>query len=126
MDSEGRAVDWSEDGQKIVVGLKNGNIVLFDTKLKNLFQLTTLFNGDNSWIEEVKISPNSKRVAIGGRGSTEIQIYQFFQNKLQLQANITGMSAPVVHIDWSIDADFIMVNALDYDLKFCNTLTQKI
>lgn len=123
-DDDVRAVDWSPDTQNIVAASVIGEIILFNTELEKLFSLTSSFtkNKGDQWIEEIKFSPDSQKVAFGSHGgASPIEIMNVRDNKLEKYAVIkVGFTSAVLHLDWSKDSNFIVCNSQAAELKFIN------
>lgn len=64
------AVDWSSDGNFLVVGDRNGYSHLLDAQtLKvNGTSKSSLADKKNAWVEDIKISPNCQMYAFGTHG----------------------------------------------------------
>mmetsp|Transcript_13275 Transcript_13275/g.2081 ORF Transcript_13275/g.2081 Transcript_13275/m.2081 type:complete len:126 (+) Transcript_13275:1966-2343(+) len=64
-----RAIDWSPNGRLLVAGHMNGELILFNSN--NLDILSTYqssFKTKDSWIQAIKFSPDSSKVAFGAHG----------------------------------------------------------
>ena len=64
------ALSWSPNGNLIVVGDRNGSIVLLDA---NNLQVKSTYNGSfankkDAWIEDIKFSPDGNLIAYGNHG----------------------------------------------------------
>jgi len=71
-DKKIRALDWASNDEFIVVGDYEGHIVLLDakdlTKLDNYQFTRKVYAKISHWIEDLKISPDCKMVALGTHG----------------------------------------------------------
>jgi microtubule-associated protein-like 6 len=118
-----RAIDWSPDGALLVVGLMNGVILLLDAStLGTLSNLQSSFRGKDCWIQDIKFSPNSSKVAYGAHGgASAVEISGVSNNKLvKLYTINAGLTSALTHLDWSVDGSLVVVNSQAYELKFVN------
>ena len=139
-----RAIDWSSDGKFIIIGTTNGFIYYFDLESQNLKKYKSIFYSDKinqkegiyeSWIQELKISPDATMVAYGshcakGKSFGKIEILAIQDNKREplKQKCIVDckITSALTHLDWGIDNDSIVVNSLAYELKHISVLTQSV
>ena len=125
LDQDFRALDWSKDGRFIIVGSMSGKIYYIDSDsftVKATYQ--SIFKTEKQWIQELKISPNSKFVAYGSHGGvSKVEILNVTTNKNILsQFSILNprFTSALTHLDWSEDSSFIVCNSLAFELKFLN------
>jgi WD40 repeat protein len=69
------AMDWSKEGNVIVCADRKGKIYLLENeKLMELDEFQADFGtGLNSWVQEIKISPDGNMIVLGGFGNFFIQ-----------------------------------------------------
>jgi WD40 repeat protein len=82
------AIDWSSDGNFLVAGDRNGYAYLVDAQtLKvNGTVKSTLADKKNAWVEDIKISPNSKLFAFGTHGGlSKIEVAKVLENGKKCQ-----------------------------------------
>eukprot|EP01017_Pseudomicrothorax_dubius_P042573 TRINITY_DN6973_c0_g1_i5.p1 TRINITY_DN6973_c0_g1~~TRINITY_DN6973_c0_g1_i5.p1 ORF type:complete len:396 (-),score=106.64 TRINITY_DN6973_c0_g1_i5:60-1247(-) len=79
------------------------------------------------WIEEIKFSPDSTKVAFGAhKGASPVQVLNVTDKKLSENCVINvGMTSALLHLDWSKDSQFMVANSQAYELKFINLNTRK-
>lgn len=70
-----RGIDWSNDGQKIVVADSKAKIYLYDSSLSLCdeykgapFKNNQSNSSSDGWVEEIKFAPNSELIAYGSHG----------------------------------------------------------
>jgi WD40 repeat protein len=119
---EPTAIDCSPDGRLIAVGDSRGYLYLLDDQLETIFKQSTKFKDmkmtrstikQSYFISEIKFSPNSKLLAIGGAGGpSHIETWEIQEDKL-VNNNIisVGFTNSVTHIDWSTDNLFLIATS---------------
>ncbi len=125
MSEDGRAVDWSANGNFIVFGSVNGVIYCFSAKedqnLKTMSTLQSSF-GKEQWLEDIKISPNSQMVAFGShRGVSKIEVMKVGEQGEGLAKFCiinAGLTSALTHLDWDVTSANLVVNSQAYELKF--------
>jgi WD40 repeat protein len=120
-----RAIDWSSDGLLIVCANTKGEIQLFDAKLDLLTTSQSIFEKAIEWIEDIKFSPSSQMIAFGSHGSKgEIQVMAIIKEaKYKLnpfKVIQVSMGSEIMHLDWSVDDHYLVVNTSNYEIKFVN------
>lgn len=143
LDQDFKAVDWSNDASFLVVGSTSGKIYFIDYEtfsVKETYQ--SIFKTEKQWIQELKISPDSKFVAYGAHGGvSKVEILNVNPQNLEKQNNnkkanknssnnnsiLTQyailnprFTSALTHLDWSVDSNFIVCNSLAFELKFLN------
>jgi WD40 repeat protein len=126
LDQDFRAVDWSNDGNFLVVGSMEGKIYYISYKnftVTGSYQ--SIFKTKKQWIQELKISPDCKYVGYGAHGGVSkvevLLINQSGKNPLKQYAIINPrFTSALTHLDWSEDSNFIICNSLAFELKFLN------
>ncbi|KRX05725.1 WD40-repeat-containing domain [Pseudocohnilembus persalinus] len=127
-----RAIDWSKDGSFIVVADVKGILYLLNAEnLKQLSQIETKFNRKknekkpNQWIEDLKISPDSTKVAFGAHNvPSTVEIIEISEQAGKKQftkdknLQLSGLSSSLTHLDWSEDSQFLVLNSSNYELKY--------
>lgn len=65
------------------------------------------------WIEDLKISPDSKRVAFGAHGAaSHVEVWNIDFPKFGKSVVINaGLTSALLHIDWSTDSSICLVNS---------------
>ena len=144
-----RAVAWSPDGKKIVVGIggrvgmrkvgtqakHDGEIYIFkvvaDPTTKSNFLLEdhmptvlasghTLKSHPRKWISDIKFSKQTLAVA-----AHDNQIYLYNAQTFTLRCKCKGHSGSVLHIDFSMDGRILQSTSNDYELLFWDVNTGK-
>jgi WD40 repeat protein/Ca2+-binding EF-hand superfamily protein len=125
LDQDFRAIDWSSDGKYLAVGSMEGKIyyISVDTmQVKATYQ--SIFKTEKQWIQELKISPDSKYIAYGAHGGvSKVEVLtvtntpKVFQQYAIINPRFTSA---LTHLDWSSDSNFIVCNSLAFELKFLN------
>lgn len=116
-----RALDYSPCGKFIVTASMCGKIVLYDSELKKEIQnLQSSFKSANQWIEEIKFSPDGNYIAFGAHGgASKVEVYNFDGKSMKNHGLINaGLTSALLHLDWSEDSNFLVVNSQAYELKF--------
>ena len=122
-----RAVDWAPNGNWIVSGHVNASISLFSSSLDSLHSLASSFKGKDCWIEDLKFSPDSSKIAFGSHGcASKIEIFSVDSGKLTKFCIINaGLTSALTHLDWSVDSSTLIVNSEAYELKFVSVDQKK-
>lgn len=124
------AVDWSANGQFLVVGDRNGFI--HTVNVANLEKMasekSSLAGKKNAWVEDLKISPDNKYVCFGTHGGlSKLEVVEVKSNGQQLKrvksVNL-GLSSALTHLDWTFDATTVLVNSQGYELLWYNVAGQ--
>ena len=102
------ALDWSPDGSLIAVGDRNGTCRILDANtLQVLGSITNEFAGKkDTWIEDIKFSPDGKTIAFGYHGGlSPVELVEVTaQKKLRKVASAKiGLTSALSHLDWSQD-----------------------
>ena len=122
------AVDWSSDGNFLVVGDRNGSIhyVSVQTLEKQSSANSALTGKKNAWVEDLKISPDNKFVCFGTHGGlSKLEVVEIRGTQLKLQKSVNlGLSSALTHLDWSLDASTVLVNSQGYELLWWNVTGQ--
>ena len=125
-----RAIDWSSDGDFIVIGTMFGWIFYIEVpKMTVESKYVSIFKKKEEWIQEIKISPNNKFVAYSAHGSSfKIEILNINPDKtFSLYAVVNArVTSAITHLDWSINSDFLVVNTLSLEIKFISVSEKKI
>jgi WD40 repeat protein/Ca2+-binding EF-hand superfamily protein len=123
-----RAVEYSPDGKFIITASMEGKVFLYDSELKKEIQnMQTSFKGTNQWIEDIKFSPNGNYVAFGAHGgASKVEVLTFDGKVLKPYGTINaGLTSALLHLDWSEDSNFLVVNSQAYELKFVDINSKK-
>jgi len=109
--------EYSSDGAYIVVSAMNHRaFVLNSSDLGIVFQLEGKATTKDG-LKPIKMSPNSKYIAIGGfSAEASLDIYDFKEKKLV--GTCTGHASHVAYFDWSMDSNYIQSNSVDHELLF--------
>ena len=124
------ALDWSWDGKLIAVGDRNGTCLLLDAQT---LEVKSTYNGKfagkkDAWIEDIKFSPDSTRIAYGNHGGlSPVEIVEVTaQKKLKKVATANvGLTSALSHLDWSIDGQLLMINSQANELMFIDINSRK-
>ena len=71
-------------------------------------------------ISDLKISPDSMKVAFGGKGGpSHVEIWNIEDLRLvnSIVVNV-GFTGSLTHLDWSQDSNYIVATSETYELKF--------
>ena len=130
-EEDGRACDWSSNSNFIVFATVNGHIYTLkpSEKLSIVDSLHSTFKA-GQWIEDVKISPNNQLIAFGAHmGVSPVEVMRVNEQGSDLQKlkviNI-GLTSPLIHLDWSLASDSLVVNSEDFGLVFVNVPTGSV
>ena len=124
--NDARAIDWSKNGEIIVVADVKGVLHLLDCKTlsvicsyQSIFKVDPKKRGD-PWIEDLKLSPNSQMAALGAHGwNFNIEVVSVSNSSIKAYKTINGrISSALLHLDWSSDSQFLIVNSQAYELMF--------
>ena len=128
MEQKCRACCYSNSGSHVAFAGFEGKLFLYNSTLEKLLQtVSTGLNRPNQWIEDIKFSPDDQYVAFGYHGGTsKIIVYELNNNKLSLYGKIqVGLTSALLHLDWSTDSSFLVVNSQAYELKFVSLGAKK-
>lgn len=80
-----------------------------------------------TWIEDIKISPDSIKVAFGAHGlASHLEVWEIEQGKLAKQQLINlSLLGSLIHVDWAVDSTHLVINSSTYELKFVNVAKAK-
>jgi WD40 repeat protein len=126
IDANARAIDWSADGYLIACATTKGEIQLFNDKLDLQTSAQSIFEKSFEWIEDIKFSPSNQMLAFGSHGTRgEIQVMVIIREggKLKLtsfKVIQVSLGSEILHLDWSIDDHYLVVNTSNYEIKFVN------
>jgi len=133
LDQDFRAVDWSSDGNFLVVGSMCGKIYYIPYEsftVKQTYQ--SIFKTEKQWIQELKISPDCKYVAYGAHGGvSKVEILNVNPDSAKNNLTQYGILNPrftsaLTHLDWSQDSNFVVCNSLAFELKFLNISSKNL
>jgi microtubule-associated protein-like 1/2 len=112
-----QCVEFLPDGEFVLVGSLVGKWLVFDSMSR---ELLSQYTDGNEPIQTIKASPNGQLVAIGSRDNT-IYIYQRtgVPHKFNRIGKCNGHSSFILHLDWSVDGEYLRSNSGDYELLFC-------
>lgn len=79
------------------------------------------------WIQDIKFSPDSTKIAFGAHTSaSHLEIWEIEGSKLSKQILINiSLNGSLMHLDWGTDSAHIVINSSNYDLKFVNIIKAK-
>lgn len=120
-DEDCRALDWSSDGKLIIGAFTNGKIRLYNNNLDLVSEETSKFTNSSEWIEEIKFDPTCKMVAFGPHGNNgNVQIMSIVDGSKIKESTIVQVAnrAGIIHLDWSMESTYIMVNTDQYQILF--------
>ncbi len=130
-EEDGRACDWSSNSNFIVFATVNGRIYTLkpSEKLSIIDSLQSTFES-GQWIEDIKISPNNQLIAFGAHmGVSPVEVMRVNEQGSDLQKlkviNI-GLTSPLIHLDWSVASDCLVVNSEEFGLVFVNVPTGSV
>lgn len=111
--AQARCVDVSSDGSLCAVGFRSGQFRVYDTAG---WKLRKAQKGPmTKWIEDLKFSPDGAMLAVSCH---DTNVYVFGTRKMELACTLTGCTAFVQHIDWSVNSRFLRTNDGSYELLF--------
>ena len=130
LQEDGRALDWSTNGEYIAFGSLNGVIYCFavNNNMKTLSKQQSTF-GKDQWIEDIKISPNNKFIAFGAhRGVSKVEVMKVNEKGDGLATAYlinAGLTSALTHLDWDVSSSMLVINSQAYELKFVSVSSQK-
>lgn len=77
--------------------------------------------GKKAWVQDVKISPDSKLVAFGVHGgNSNIELASLDRTgRLRHESSVNiAMTSALLHLDWSLDSRMLAINSQGYELMF--------
>lgn len=112
-----QSVEFTPDGELVLVGTTAGKWMVFDTMSRELLSQYT--DGQEA-IQTIKSAPNGQLIAVGSRDNV-VYIYQrtSVSHKFNRIGKCTGHSSFILHIDWSTESDVLRSNSGDYEILFC-------
>ena len=128
LEKDSRAIDWSVDGSLLVLGLVDGSVLLLSAAdLSVVSELESSFGGKDSWIQDIKFSPEGNKVAFGTHGGpSKVEIAGVENSQLfRMHTVDVGLSSALTHLEWSTDGKLLAVNSQAYELKFISVEEQK-
>jgi microtubule-associated protein-like 6 len=130
IDTMARAVAYSHDGDKLLVGLggEGGRGGGSNQKKSGAFivlkeaDLTIVHEARDSrqWISDVKFSLTGETMAVASRDNN---IYLYNTNDFASKGKCKKHSSFITHFDFSVDGDWIQSNCGAYELLFFNANT---
>ncbi len=130
-----RACDWSKNGNFLIAADFKGYIHILSAKdLQPLQTFGSWFTKQPKrqseyWIQEIKISPDSTKVAFGAHGGASKTIVINVENdKSLVKENVLKgvvVTSAITHLDWSNDSNCLLINSEAYELKFASVSTGK-
>jgi microtubule-associated protein-like 6 len=120
------ALSWSPNGQFIAVGDRLGYCIVLDAAtLQVLGNKKTALSGKNkhTWVEDVKFSPCSSKIAIGthgGRGKVQVITLASNGKPTSIHDVKVVFSSAVIAMDWSLDGQVIECNSQAAELYWGN------
>ena len=126
VDADVRALDWSRDGEIIAAGTRKGEIILFDSKLKEIARGQTEFSKPEYKISDLKFHPEGDLIAIGAQGPAGLLILvkQSEKKVVEIMKINVGFSKGITRLDWSTCGNFIVANSQKFELKFISIRTK--
>jgi len=121
-----RAVAYKPDGSEIVAGVNTGKIYVFKATANpmvkkktvnlNKYSQRQVKNQEDNWIQTMKFNPKGNVLAVGTHGMVIILLdaSHGYKYKQRLMAH----TAPITHLDWSVDSKFIQSVCIGYELLF--------
>jgi len=128
LDSIGRTVAYSPDGNKLAIGLggnvgkgrqkKDGSLLILNER-----DLVIVHEGKDAkqWIVDVKFSSEGDTIAAASYDNC-VYLYDVAGGYV-LRGIFDGHKAPVTHIDFSADGQFVRSNCEAFDLKYFDAST---
>ena len=118
-----RAIDYSPDGNNLIVRMIDGQVMLLNSNLKTVKTFKPSASGAKSWFEDIKYSPDGTMVATGFHGgASKLELMKVTSNSIAKKATFNaGTTSALTHLDWSKDDSFLQLNSTAYELKFVAT-----
>ncbi|XP_055594510.1 echinoderm microtubule-associated protein-like 2 isoform X2 [Uranotaenia lowii] len=120
-----QSVQFSNNGESIIVSGVGGRWMVFDTVTR---ELLAVYQDGQDVIQTIKFSPDGNLLALGSKDGC-IYIYQCTKalHRFSKIGKCTGHSSFISHIDWSKDSQVLRTNSGDYELLYWNpTLCRQI
>ncbi|EGG16333.1 hypothetical protein DFA_09363 [Cavenderia fasciculata] len=121
------SVTLSPDTKTIVVGLNNGYIQVYkrqDSGAVATFIQEVLISKDAKKISVLKFSPDGSRLAIGSHNDDIVLANLNVDGKLvEKFTTCSGHKSAILHIDWSVDGNYLQSNCEAYELLFWDAKT---
>lgn len=128
---DGRALDWSSNGNFIAYGTVTGHIYTLNPNgkaLQIMKDMQSSFTGPQ-WLEDIKISPSNQMIAFGAhRGVSKIEVMKVNETTGELSKFCIidgGLTSALTHLDWDVTSSMLVVNSLAYELKFLSVPSKK-
>ena len=120
---QARALTVSGNGELVAVGTVTGKIILADGQLNHLETVQSKFTKPHQWIQDIKFSPDSQKIAFGAHGGvSKVHIYKILNKKLKFLGEINaGITSALLHLDWDTSSNLIVLNSQAYELKFVSS-----
>lgn len=125
-----RAVDWASNGRFIICADLNAFVYLLDPNtLAILDTAKTIFTTmpkrqSKYWVDDIKISPDCKKVAFGAHGgASHLEEWTIDEKNLKFSSKQgkkinAGLTGALTNLDWDVDSSMCVVNSGAYELKY--------
>lgn len=138
LEKEVRAIDWSQDGKFLVAADNVATIFSLNPQTLEVIHTTpTQFSKlpapsrGTKWVEDIKISPDCKRVAFGAHGGvSHLELWELsgngqFVNQKVIGTKVVGITSALLHLDWDINSQIVVLNSQAYELKYIDVVNTK-
>lgn len=112
-----KAIDWSPDGNFLVVGGEAGNLFSVNAESFEIIskvQSKMSQKNNKCWIQDLKINPSGQSVVFGTHGGlskVEVCSLKPDGSLVYLKTFDLGLSSALLHIDWTEDGKSVVLNS---------------
>lgn len=129
-EEEGKACDWSGNGNFVVFGTVSGMILTLNPA-EELATLSNLQSGFEGWISDIKVSPNNMQIAFGtgAAGPSHVEVLKVSEKGTDLQKMKIidiGLSGALIHLDWDSQSTTLVTNSAAFELVYVNVPTGSV
>ncbi|XP_041828290.1 echinoderm microtubule-associated protein-like 1 isoform X7 [Melanotaenia boesemani] len=111
-----QSAGFHPSGAVVAIGTQTGRWLVLDTDSKDL---VTVHTDGNEQLSVMRYGPDGNFLAIGSHDNY-IYIYAVVENgrKYSRVGKCSGHSSFITHLDWSVDAQYLVSNSGDYEILY--------